>query len=76
MSPNALFIKLEYLARRSTGKLDLPEYALSSDNLIKMALILLRVRANIPVVICGEVGCGKVNFNYIYTIFYLFFLIY
>ena len=62
MSANALFIKLECLARRSTEKLDLPEYALSGDNLIKMALILLRARANIPVVVCGEVGCGKVSF--------------
>ncbi|PKY44130.1 hypothetical protein RhiirA4_458302, partial [Rhizophagus irregularis] len=59
MSANALFVKLEYLARRSTEKLELPEYALSGDNLIKMALILLRARANIPVIVCGEAGCGK-----------------
>ncbi|CAG8741966.1 13224_t:CDS:2, partial [Dentiscutata heterogama] len=31
------------------------------DNLLKMALILLRARANIPVVICGEAGCGKTS---------------
>jgi hypothetical protein len=37
------------------------EYILSSENLIKMALILLRVNANVPVVICGEAGCGKVK---------------
>ncbi|PKC60440.1 hypothetical protein RhiirA1_539838, partial [Rhizophagus irregularis] len=61
MSPEALFLKLEYLARRSVEKLELPEYALSSDNLIKMALILLRVRANIPVIVCGEAGCGKTS---------------
>ncbi|GBB91806.1 hypothetical protein RclHR1_01920010 [Rhizophagus clarus] len=61
MPANALFIKLEYLARRSTNKLNLPEYALSGDNLIKMALILLRVRANIPVIVCGEAGCGKTS---------------
>ncbi|PKY48629.1 hypothetical protein RhiirA4_525636 [Rhizophagus irregularis] len=57
MSSKALLLKLEYLARRS----DLPEYALSGDNLIKMALILLRARANIPVIVCGEVGCGKTS---------------
>ncbi|PKY17154.1 hypothetical protein RhiirB3_521757 [Rhizophagus irregularis] len=61
MSANALFVKLEYLARRSTEKLELPEYALSGDNLIKMALILLRARANIPVIVCGEAGCGKTS---------------
>ncbi|CAJ0766970.1 13665_t:CDS:2, partial [Entrophospora sp. SA101] len=26
-----------------------------------MAMILLRTRANIPVVICGEAGCGKTS---------------
>jgi len=61
MSVNALLVKLEYLARRSTKTLKLPEYALSGDNLIKMALILLRARANIPVIVCGEAGCGKVK---------------
>jgi hypothetical protein len=62
MSEHELLMKLERMARRSTQKLSLPaEYVLSSDNLIKMALILLRARSNIPVVICGEAGCGKVN---------------
>lgn len=61
MSENEILMKLVRMARRSTQKLSLPEYALSSDNLIKMALILLRVRSNVPAVICGEAGCGKVN---------------
>ncbi|PKC59724.1 hypothetical protein RhiirA1_492293 [Rhizophagus irregularis] len=61
MSTNALLVNLEYLARRSTEKLNIPEYALSGDNLIKMALILLRARANIPVIVCGEAGCGKTS---------------
>ncbi|CAB5182170.1 unnamed protein product [Rhizophagus irregularis] len=26
-----------------------------------MALILLRARANIPVIVCGEAGCGKTS---------------
>ncbi|CAG8661306.1 6632_t:CDS:2, partial [Racocetra fulgida] len=60
MSESALLEKLEGIARKSMGKLELPSYALSADNL-KMALILLRARANIPVVICGEAGCGKVR---------------
>lgn len=66
MSQNALFTKLESLTRNSAEKLNLPEYALSCDNLIKMTLILLRERANIPVIVCGEAGCGKV------LIFFLF----
>ncbi|GES94812.1 hypothetical protein GLOIN_2v1481157 [Rhizophagus clarus] len=61
ISTDALFFKLEYLARRTTHKLDFPEYALSFDNLMKMALILLRVHANIPVIVCGEAGCGKTS---------------
>jgi hypothetical protein len=62
MASEMLLAKLETLARTSMNKLDLPPYALSADNLLKMALILLRARANIPVVMCGEAGCGKVNF--------------
>ncbi|RIA86037.1 hypothetical protein C1645_741134 [Glomus cerebriforme] len=61
MSENELLMKLESMARRSTQKLNLPEYTISSDNLIKMALILQRVRANVPIVICGEAGCGKTS---------------
>ncbi|CAG8444408.1 26262_t:CDS:10 [Dentiscutata erythropus] len=53
---------LERLARRKMQKLEgLPEYALSIENLLKMAMILLRTRANIPVVCCGEAGCGKTS---------------
>ncbi|PKC70591.1 hypothetical protein RhiirA1_439366 [Rhizophagus irregularis] len=61
MSQNALFAKLESMTRNSAEKLNLPEYALSCDNLIKMILMLLRERANIPVVVCGEAGCGKTS---------------
>ncbi|CAI2163352.1 4918_t:CDS:2 [Funneliformis geosporum] len=61
MSTDALLMKLEGIARSSTQELNLPEYTLTSDNLIKMALILLRVRVNIPIVICGEAGCGKTS---------------
>ncbi|CAB4416886.1 unnamed protein product [Rhizophagus irregularis] len=42
-------------------RIDYPQYALSVDNLLKMALMLLRTRANIPVVVCGEAGCGKTS---------------
>ena len=35
------------------------DYAFTSDNYIKIILILLRLRANIPVIMMGETGCGK-----------------
>ena len=37
------------------------EYAYTTDNLLKMALIIQRVQAHIPVVIMGETGCGKTS---------------
>ncbi|XP_028397453.1 LOW QUALITY PROTEIN: uncharacterized protein LOC114521280 [Dendronephthya gigantea] len=36
-------------------------YALTPDNMLKMILIVLRVRANVPVIIMGETGCGKTS---------------
>ena len=40
-------------------KSSLESYVLTVDNILKMALILLRLRAKVPVVIMGETGCGK-----------------
>ncbi|CAG8812730.1 3803_t:CDS:1, partial [Gigaspora rosea] len=59
MSSDEILKKLESLARTTFDEREYTPYALSTDNLLKMALILLRSRANIPVVICGEAGCGK-----------------
>ncbi|CAG8447585.1 8222_t:CDS:10, partial [Acaulospora morrowiae] len=60
MEPSLLLERLGQLVRQKMHKLDgLPKYALSIENLLKMAMILLRSRANIPVVCCGEAGCGK-----------------
>ncbi|KAF0475938.1 e3 ubiquitin-protein ligase [Gigaspora margarita] len=61
MDMSLLLNKLESLARKSLYEIKYPRYALSADNLIKMALILLRSRASIPVVVCGEAGCGKTS---------------
>ncbi|CAG8765505.1 37637_t:CDS:2 [Gigaspora margarita] len=62
MKPATLLKQLERLARRKMHKLkNLPEYALSIENLLKMAIILLRLHANIPVVCCGEACCGKTS---------------
>ena len=35
------------------------DYVFTSDNYVKMILILLNTRANIPVILMGETGCGK-----------------
>ncbi|CAG8460377.1 17990_t:CDS:10, partial [Racocetra fulgida] len=61
MHPDEILKKLECLARTTLDKREYPPYALSTDNLLKMALILLRARANVPVVCCGEAGCGKTS---------------
>ena len=36
-------------------------YVFTADNFAKMALILLRIRSNIPVIMMGETGCGKTS---------------
>ena len=41
--------------------LDKDGYALTSDNLLKMLLVHIRVTAGLPVVIMGETGCGKTS---------------
>jgi hypothetical protein len=56
--------RLERVVRTGHRKLTLPPYALTADNLLKMALISLRVRARVPVVIMGETGCGKTSLIY------------
>ncbi|CAG8770906.1 27002_t:CDS:2, partial [Dentiscutata erythropus] len=62
MKPEMLLEQLERLARRKVHKLkDLPEYTLTIENLLKMVMILSRSHANIPVVLCGETGCGKTS---------------
>ncbi|XP_028413787.1 E3 ubiquitin-protein ligase RNF213-like [Dendronephthya gigantea] len=55
--------KLEKIAcMKLVGKKDLfTSYALTPDNILKMILIILRVRANVPVIIMGETGCGKTS---------------
>jgi hypothetical protein len=35
------------------------DYVMTEDNLLKMFAIIMRFNHNLPVVICGETGCGK-----------------
>ena len=34
-------------------------YVFTADNFLKMCFILIRIRANIPIIMMGETGCGK-----------------
>ena len=36
-------------------------YVFTADNFVKMVLILLKIRAKIPVIMMGETGCGKTS---------------
>ena len=55
--------KLEKIACMKVVKKDnlFSGYALTPDNILKMILIILRVRANVPIIIMGETGCGKTS---------------
>ena len=37
------------------------DYILTADNFLKMLLIIMRARCNVPIVIMGETGCGKTS---------------
>ena len=36
-------------------------YVFTPDNFVKMILILIRIRSNVPVIMMGETGCGKTS---------------
>jgi predicted GTPase len=44
------------------------KYILTSDNFLKMILIIIRSRFHVPIVIMGETGCGKISLvKFLYT---------
>ena len=51
----------EYINNRLSLEEIVGEYVFTADNFIKMILILLRIRADIPVIMMGETGCGKTS---------------
>ena len=67
MSQDKLQEKLEKIARtkppstEETGRQEDGCYVLTPDNMLKMILIILRIRANVPIIIMGETGCGKTS---------------
>lgn len=52
---------LEKMFWRSSRCGTYPDYILTRDNVLKAAMILLRIQANVPVIIMGETGCGKTS---------------
>ena len=45
--------------RKDAGELMGGKYSMTGDSLLKMLAIYVRIRCGIPVVLCGECGCGK-----------------
>lgn len=60
MSSHELWSNLWPILQRSAPSFE-PSYVLTADNFLKMALIALRVAAQVPVLIMGETGCGKTS---------------
>ena len=52
--------KIKYSDKESLKEIA-GNYIFTADNFLKMVLILLKIRANIPVIIMGETGCGKTS---------------
>jgi E3 ubiquitin-protein ligase RNF213 len=42
-----------------------PEYVLTGDNFLKIAMVLIRIQARLPVVIMGDAGVGENNYSYL-----------
>ena len=55
-----LYVEYEGFIKLSLEEI-VGKYVFTADNFIKMLLILLRIRANIPVIMMGETGCGKTS---------------
>ena len=60
---NILDINIPIKRVKDSNKQSLEEivgnYVFTADNFLKIVLILLRIRANIPIVMMGETDCGK-----------------
>ena len=48
-----------YFSKKEEAEKILGTYVYTTDNFIKVVLILMRIRMNIPVILMGETGCGK-----------------
>ena len=52
------FLDVKYSSEQEIKKI-IGNYVYTVDNFIKVILILLRIRAKVPVIMMGETGCGK-----------------
>ena len=50
----------------------LQSYVFTNDNFVKMYLLIMRIRANIPTIIMGETGCGKTKLLQMFSFLYNF----
>jgi len=47
-------------------------YVFTNDNFVKMYLLIMRIRAQIPTIIMGETGCGKTKLLQMFSFLYNF----
>ena len=57
---NNIKLKKNLVVKKSLEKIA-NKYIFTPDNFLKMVLVLLRIRANIPVIMMGETGSGKTS---------------
>ena len=48
----------------------LKDYVFTNDNFVKMYLLIMRIRAEIPTIIMGETGCGKTRLLQMFCFLY------
>ena len=48
----------------------LKDYVFTNDNFVKMYLLIMRIRAEIPTIIMGETGCGKTKLLQMFCFLY------
>ena len=62
LTPDSLKMKIN-------EKVSKKGYEFTIDNFVKMVLIYLRIRANVPLILMGETGCGKTSLIEILSLF-------
>ena len=56
-----IFLTPDALTKKINNELAERGYEFTIDNFVKMVLIYLRIRANVPLILMGETGCGKTS---------------
>ena len=55
---------------KNTIKKKFDRYVFTKDNFVKMFLLIMRIRAEIPTIIMGETGCGKTFLVKMFSLLY------